>query len=328
MPLKANVARSGAILLGEFIACDGFEPRREVGIITHAHSDHTAGLREALTSYKHVLMTEATKDLIEVLEGPLGVSILTLKYGLPFPYKGNLIILQPANHIVGSAQVLVEDEDGFRASYSSDFRLPVAQIIEVDVLVLDATYGNPRCIRPPLNEVYEALVKLVIQGLREGAVHVYGFHGKLQEAMEVLRRAGVKAPFIATRRVYEVTQVCLKHGVKVGEVLRYGTDEANEAMKGGGYVLFNHTSRGLIDGGNTTHITLTGWLFNATHKVIGDRKYHVALSDHADFNQLLAYVEAVKPKLVITDNKRIGSATLLAREIRRRLGITAYPAPP
>lgn len=324
---KAGIGKSGAILLGKYVACDGFEAEREVGVITHAHSDHVAGFKASLKEYEHIVMTKATKDLLEALKGKIDTPILTLDYGEPLPYKGDLVILQPANHIIGAAQVLVEDEEGFRLLYTSDFRLPGTPILEADVLVIDATYGSPKCVRPPLSEVYDALVKLTIQGLRSGPVHIYGFHGKLQESMEILRSAGIKEPFIATRRVYAVTRVCSKHGMKIGEVLCLGTAEAEEAMKSGSYVLFKHAGRSMGGGDGSTHIRLTGWEFSGTHRVIGDKSYHVALSDHADFNQLLTYVEAAKPKLVVTDNKRIGSAITLAREIERRLGISAIPLP-
>jgi hypothetical protein len=38
-------------------------------------------------------------------------------------------------------------------------------------------------------------------------------------------------------------------------------------------------------------------------------------------------VRESKPKLVITDNYRVGDATILAREITRRLGIEARAMP-
>ncbi len=53
----------------------------------------------------------------------------------------------------------------------------------------------------------------------------------------------------------------------------------------------------------------------------------VAFSDHSDFDGLIEYVRLSKPKLVITDNFRIGHARTLAREIRKRFGISAVALP-
>jgi len=53
----------------------------------------------------------------------------------------------------------------------------------------------------------------------------------------------------------------------------------------------------------------------------------VAFSDHSDFDGLMEYVRRSKPKLVITDNFRAGHAETLAKEIRKRFGISAVALP-
>ena len=55
--------------------------------------------------------------------------------------------------------------------------------------------------------------------------------------------------------------------------------------------------------------------------------YIVALSDHADFNGILEYVQESEPKLVITDNYRAGSADSLAQAIRNELHVEAKVMP-
>ena len=58
----------------------------------------------------------------------------------------------------------------------------------------------------------------------------------------------------------------------------------------------------------------------------GAHSFRVALSDHADFDGTLAYVEATGARHVVTDNTRGGKAIVLADELRRRLGIAAKPS--
>lgn len=48
----------------------------------------------------------------------------------------------------------------------------------------------------------------------------------------------------------------------------------------------------------------------------------LSLSDHAGFDELLAFAEACKPSLVLTHH---GFSTELAKELRSRLGIEARP---
>jgi putative mRNA 3-end processing factor len=80
-------------------------------------------------------------------------------------------------------------------------------------------------------------------------------------------------------------------------------------------------------GTDAFRICVTGWEFSVPRRQIAPNEYIVALSDHADFNELLQYVSESKPKLVITDNYRTGEAVSLAREIEKRLGIPAKPSP-
>ena len=67
---NAMVTSRGAVLLGNSVACDAHDDKRPLRVVTHAHADHLAGLRSSLRKCKKVLMTKATKDLIEVIEGP------------------------------------------------------------------------------------------------------------------------------------------------------------------------------------------------------------------------------------------------------------------
>lgn len=68
---KAGVNGKGAVFLGKHVACDGFDDARPVRVVTHAHSDHMLGLRQSLLRCESLVMTPATKDLIEVMMGPL-----------------------------------------------------------------------------------------------------------------------------------------------------------------------------------------------------------------------------------------------------------------
>lgn len=45
---------------------------------------------------------------------------------------------------------------------------------------------------------------------------MFGYHGKLQEVMQMLRQADVEVPFVMPERVYDVTKVCEKHGMNLG----------------------------------------------------------------------------------------------------------------
>jgi len=325
--LNVAVSKSKAILLGDSVACDSHEDGREVRVVTHAHYDHVLGLRESLRRCKVVYATPLTRDMLTVLYGRRAEGVLPLSYGEPVMVGADVMTFYPSGHIPGSAQVLVEDHEGNRALYTGDFRLPGAPVIDTDVLVIEATYGHPRCVRPPIDEVYNALIKLVSSEVEKQPIHIYGFYGKVQEVMEVLRKNGIQAPFLAEGRMYELTTVCAKHNLRVRDVINAASSEGLEILKSnGGYVFFKHASK-LGENVKGLKIHLTGWEFNVTHRKVSDNMYRVSLSSHSDFNHLLAYVEDCRPKLVIVDNSRDGYGTEFAREVKRRLKIEAIAMP-
>jgi len=328
---KAAISDKGAVLLGKLTACDSFDDTRPLRVVTHVHYDHLTGLQQSLRKCKAVIMTAATKDLLGVMRGRwllMKSNIKTLDYEEPLIYEDERLTLYFADHILGTAQVLVKDAEGTRILYTSDFRLPKTPIIHADVLVIEATYGNPMQVRPFEKVVESALISLVEHGLKQGPVYIFGYHGKLQEVMQILHNANVKAPFIVPEKVFRITKICEKHGMKLGRYLLFSEEEAQAMLKRrDSFVAFYHMNSRRYIGKNAFRIFVSGWEFSSPRRQIGDNEHIIALSDHSDFKGLLQYVEESKPKLVITDNYRVGAAKTLAKQIEKRLKIPAKPLP-
>jgi putative mRNA 3-end processing factor len=328
---RAQVSKNGAVLLGDSVACDAFDPKRPLRIVTHAHADHLGGLRKSLRCCQKVLMTKATRDLAEILNETLklqGSCVETLEYDKTLKFGGEKITLSKADHILGAAQVLVEDAGGIRIAYTGDFRIDDTPVIESDVLVVEATYGSPSCRRNFDVDVRELLVSMIERRLRGGAVYVFGYYGKLQEVMQLLRLADVSVPFVMPQRMYDVTKVCEKHGMQLeGATLSTESDGRELLESNLPCVAFYHMNARGHAGLRNARITVSGWEFNSPCKQIGDREYLVALSDHSDFDGLIEYVKRSKAKQVITDNYRVSHGAVLAKEIHKRLGVSAIAMP-
>ena len=331
MKEKATVTQRGAVLLGNSVACDAYHENRPLRVVTHAHADHTGGLRWSLRECEKVLMTEATRDLIDVLEGPLGAkasSIETMEYGKPLRFDGERVTLFKADHILGAAQVMVESEDGEKVAWTGDFRLDGTPVLHCDTLVVEATYGSPHCRRSFDVDVRKLLVEMVEERLKDGVVYVFGYHGKLQEVMQILHNADVSVPFVMPERVYHVSKVCEQHGMQLG-CMTLSTEKEAKMLLGENLpcVAFYHmNSRGSV-GLTNQRICVSGWEFHSPCRRIGEKEHVVALSDHSDFNGLIEYVRQASPKRVITDNHGGGHGEALAKEIKKRLGIPAVAMP-
>jgi putative mRNA 3-end processing factor len=331
LSVKATITRRGAVLLGKSVACDAFDETKPLRVVSHAHADHMMGLQQSLRTCEKVLMTKPTKDLIDVMRSPLFLMrgfVETLDYGKTLQYEEERITFLHCDHILGAAQVLVEDAEGTRIAYTGDFRIDETPILDADFLVMEATYGSPACKRSFKKNIKDLLVSMVEEGLKHGTVYVFGYHGKLQEVMQILHETGIKAPFVAPERVFHVSRVCEKHGMRIGRLMLSEEREARELLeKNAPCIAFYHMGARSKVGRSGFRVYVSGWEFDSPCRETAEKEYVIALSDHSDFDGLMEYVRRSKPKLVITDNFRVGHAQTLANEIRKRYGISAVALP-
>lgn len=330
-----NITRYKAVLLGKNFTIDGPE-KRPARIITHAHSDHLIGLDQSLQYSSMIIATPITIELtMELYKLSTTEKILFKQKAVPLQYNQRISVndeeleLLYANHIIGSAQVIVET-NGYRIGYTSDFRLKNTPVMkDLDILVIEATYGSPKTVRSFKDEVEDYIVDVVIDGLsREQPVYIYGYYGKLQEVMVLLRKRGVKDPFIMPPKVYRVTKIAVKYGYSIDNFYNMYSREANEIKKTRRYISFQHMMNALrrnLD--NCTNVVLTGWEFDKPIKKVDRNTWVIAYSSHADYNELMSYVEEAQPKILVVDNSREGYAVEFAKEVSRRLRIPALAIP-
>ena len=168
MNYPIEVYASGAISLGHNVCCDGFLSEASLRVQTHLHSDH---MRQFDTSkgMQDIVLSEPTRQL------------LICEYNADLPHRNNIrglpesqwheadgsdVLLLSSGHMLGAVQVLVVIPDQMRLGYSGDFRWPLSQVIEVDALVVDSTYGSPESVREfTQGECEERLTSLVHRGV-------------------------------------------------------------------------------------------------------------------------------------------------------------------
>lgn len=328
---QVAITATGAILLGENFACDGFEKNRLVGLVTHAHEDHTAWLESGLYWYRTIIATPQTRDLLVARRGDwldIRKYLIPLKYETPYKIEEEEVTLYPTKHILGSAQVLVRNREGRRYLYTSDFYVPQTPVIETDVLVVDSTYGSPDNVRKYMREeASKGLIELVRKGLAQGAVWISAHFGKLQETINLLAEAGTTVPFlIDTVEDMRGVRVYQKYEKNMGDCL-YRVEGRELLRKGEPCVVFTRLGKVSPEIEKLFHIHTSGWAeFDGAVLRTDEKSYRVALSDHADFKETLEHIKKINPELVITDNWR-GPGEDLAEAIKERLGIKAMKMP-
>jgi DNA ligase-1 len=285
--------------------------------VSHAHSDH-------LGAHREVIVSRGTAALMRERLGGKRIEHV-MEFGETREFNGCAVTLLAAGHIFGSAQSFVESEAG-SLLYTGDFKLRPGLSAEAtewrhaDTLIMETTYGLPRYTMPPTAETMERMVEFCREALAEDAVPVLlGYSlGKSQEILCALLAAGL-TPMLHGA-VHKLTEIYrrLRPGFPTG-YLPYVAAEVS------GKVLVcppsANRTRMVTQIKRRRVAALTGWALDpgAIYRYQCDAIF--PLTDHADYPDLVRYVELVQPKRVLTLH---GFAAEFARDLRDR-GVEAWP---
>ena len=283
--------------------------------VSHAHSDHIA-------PHDEIVVSERTSRLMQArLPGERHEHVLP--FGEMSTVRGLEITLLPAGHIFGSAQFFLQTDAG-SLLYTGDFKLRPGRSAEAtewrqaDTLIMETTYGLPRYRLPPTDLVVQQIVAFCREALEEGATPVLlGYSlGKAQEILCSLAEADLQPMLHAS--VYRMTRIYEQFGQAFCNYDRWDPKAfAGKVLICPPSVVRSNIIRGLK---NKRVAMISGWAVepNAIYRYQVDAAF--PLSDHADYDDLLRYVELVQPKRVLTLH---GFAAEFARDLRER-GVEAW----
>lgn len=281
--------------------------------VSHGHSDHIA-------RHKQVLCTPATARFMQARLGGKRTETL-LGYDEPHALEfGCEVRLHAAGHILGSAQFHATTEHG-SLLYTGDFKLRPGLAAErcatprADVLIMETTFGKPRYVMPPSGEVAAKLVAFCQQALAAKVTPVLFAYslGKTQEILRIVGDAGL--PVQLHPQAHRMTHVYEQCGMRFAPYAEFSADTHPGHVvicpPQSDFVHLIHPRRTAI---------VSGWAIDssAIYRYGCDAAF--PLSDHADFNDLLAFVDLVQPKLVYTLH---GFAREFAATLRTR-GVEAW----
>lgn len=268
----------------------------EKGFVSHAHFDHVA-------AHKQVLCSAGTATLMQArLPGERHEIVLPYEQPLELS-PGCVVRLYPAGHIFGSAQFHATSNDG-TLLYTGDFKLRQGLSAETcatphaDTLIMETTFGLPRYIFPPTEKVVADIIAYCRQALHEDAIPIlFGYSlGKSQELLQALGHA--QLPAMLHPQTYRLTKIYEQLG------MAFAPYQVFDAPTAAGHVLLcppqaaNWSVLRKIENKRTAMIT--GWALDPSAKYRYQCDAAFPLSDHADYADLLTFVEKVQPKRVFT----------------------------
>jgi len=288
---------------------------KRFAFVSHAHADHIA-------PHQEVIVSERTARLMRArLPGS------RIEHPLPFGERRSIrgvdLMLLPAGHIFGSAQCLVFAGDE-TLLYTGDLKLRPGRSAEqaewrhADTLVIETTFGVPRYRFPPTKEVIDRMVAFCGETIDAGEVPVLlGYSlGKAQEILCALEGAGLTPMLHGS--VFQMTRIYEQLGQSFCKYVRYNRNDV------AGKVLICPPSANrspMLEKIPRKRVALiSGWAIDphAVYRYRVDAAF--PLSDHADYDDLLRYVELVQPRRVLTLH---GFAAAFASDLRAR-GLEAW----
>jgi putative mRNA 3-end processing factor len=333
MKYKIKISHRGAIQLGKLITCDGFLDNDGYRVQTHIHEDHLVDFSTSLGYQKGVILTQPSLELVSSIKNEPALSyrrnVHIVKGGELRKFDNFKIKLLDSTHMLGSVQVGVYYNNGFNCGYSGDFSWPLDEVIQVDVLVIDSTYGSPDSVRKITQEkVEEYLLDLVIDHYHEAPLIIIAKRGTLERAMHCIR-CNIDLPFIVSKKLEKEIEIFNKYGYGIENYFITSSNEGKDILKSKRYIRF-FGSGDILPGFTEDYIIINlKGIFGRLHPIIdhGNKSFTVAYSNHADFNETLNYIKASNAKIVVTDPTRAGfkNANKLAKEIQKKLNIKAYP---
>jgi len=290
--------------------------------ISHSHGDHTMGF----ASVADKSSTRETHDIFVYGQGGRVRNFSPVAYGRELKVGDLEVIPHNAGHMLGSALFEVRTPNS-TIVYTGDLNTVDtlttrgAEPVECDTLVVESTYGRPRYVFPPREEIYTSMVKWALKELKRGSIPVFKVYpaGKAQEVIRLFNLF-TKIPVVTHPSVTRVSNVHVKCGLPL-EYVDASSEEGKELITSESCIYVVPMSWSSHDGREYSKAYVTGW---AIRFKIGGVKAAFPLSSHADFEQLVSFAEESKAKRVYTV---FGFTEALAKVIRQRLNVSARPLP-
>ncbi len=264
--------------------------------ITHGHSDH------ARAGHGVAVATPETLDIMAVRYGAdFAGQGQALAYGETLTRDGVEVSFAPAGHILGSAQAVVRWK-GMTIVVSGDYKrshdptCPPFEPVPCDVFVSEATFGLPVFSFPDPGEVARTLIRSVAQfPERAHIVGVYAL-GKAQRLIRLLREQGWDRPIYIHGALERLCALYEARGVELGEMLPATggkkADFAGQIVLAPPSAIADRWARRFPD---PLPAFASGWMRVRARARQRQIELPLILSDHADWNELTATVQELRP---------------------------------
>ncbi|MCX7917998.1 MAG: MBL fold metallo-hydrolase [bacterium] len=270
--------------------------------VSHAHTDHFANHGSILASAPTAKLCAARLKSKSRLP-----KFKEMRYNHPILFHDTHVELLPAGHILGSSQIRITSGNQ-TLLYTGDFRLYPSLTAEpiiiksADILVMDATYGDPMYIFPPRERELIRLTNYLDTCLSHHVTPVLLAYtlGKAQEILKYLGDIGYH--LTVHPKIAELADVYTQFGITFAPYKKL--NEKTVALPNRVLLVPPNGQKNELVGSirKKSVAILTGWAVDDSAKYRYHADEQFIISDHADFQELIDFVQLVNPRLVYICN--------------------------
>jgi putative mRNA 3-end processing factor len=302
MKAKVGLGQSG-IMVQHSDTAIALDPSRPTDchftFVSHAHVDH---LHKRAIEKRNKTQVLASKETALIAEAR------GYKIGDPAEHYDGFRLVD-TGHILGSRGLLIGEEDIY---YTGDISMrerafmKPAKVPHAKTLIIESTFGRPEYVFPQISEITHKTNKIISEMYDLGIpVILMGYTlGKAQ----LLTKLFAHWDLIIHDSVAKINSIYSELGVNLESVMTHSqAQEQGILAKNRPWVmvapLMSSRSAFLKEMkrryGAVT-IGFTGWAIGSRYRYMMGLDYVMPLSDHCDYNELLAAVRQCRPEKVYT----------------------------
>ncbi|APY07314.1 DNA ligase-associated DEXH box helicase [Winogradskyella sp. J14-2] len=290
----------------------------DYAVISHGHADH------ARWGMKNYLCTDNSKAILKHRLGA-DINVKSIPYNKHIDINGVKVSFHPAGHVIGSAQIRLEYK-GYIVVFTGDYKTQPDFIttpyepIKCNTLITESTFGLPIYNWKKETILQKELWNWVKTNQSNNRTSVFlGYSlGKAQRLLSLLDGCD---DIYAHRSIYNINQAISTSGIKLPEAKLWSA-ELNKKILQNKIVIAPPAllgSRMLKRLPNPATAICSGWM-----QIRGNRRWQAvdagfAVSDHADWNGLIAAVKASEAEQVYVTH---GSQAVFSKYLNE-IGIKA-----
>ena len=284
----------------EKISLDKKEAGATIDFISHAHTDHMS----ALATSRSIISSHQTVELSRARTKP------DSKFNINSNFSELGIKLLDSGHILGASQLFYYDKQKSQSVlYSGDFQMQnpfIGKPIEIknaDILIIDSTYHDPKIKFEEKEVTKKKIQEWVLEKIETGNIFFGSYSlGKAQDIIKILNEIGIIP--IVNKQTCAINKVYINFGEDLKYASVYDADSGYDEIMSKNFV-------GIVELGklSSLKIELTKAYKKKVYTAVASGLTKIMefnsdatfeLSNHADFEQSIEYINRVAPKKIFT----------------------------